>query len=125
MAKRDMKSRLGASLKAETQAVKNRFDRADAILGKEEGRSRLKPVPEPSPEIAPPVIRDSFTMPAFDYDLISSIKQRCLQSGVSVTKSEVLRAGLNALMAMPERELKAVVAGLRKVKTGRPPGRQD
>ena len=120
-----MKSRLGASLKAETQAVKNRFDRADAILGKEEGRSRLKRVPDPPPETAPHVIRDSFTMPGFDYDLISTIKYRCLQSGVSVTKSAVLRAGLNALMAMPDRELKAMVEGLRKVKTGRPPGRPD
>jgi hypothetical protein len=123
MAKRDIKSRLGASLKAETQAVRNRFDRADAILGREEKTHRLKPVPEAPAETGTRVIRDSFTMPAFDYDLISTIKQRCLKAGVSVTKSEVLRAGLNALTEMPENDLKAVVERLQKVKAGRPPGR--
>jgi hypothetical protein len=123
MAKRDIKSRLGASLQAETQAVRSRFDRADAVLGKDEKRPRLAPVPDPSAEPAARVVRDSFTMPSFDYDLIAAVKQRCLKSGVSVTKSEVLRAGLNALIAMPEGELRRVVEALQKVKTGRPPGK--
>src|SRR5689334_7271001 len=121
MAKRDIKSRLGASLQAETQAVRSRFDRADTVLGKDEKRPRLTPVPVASAEAEARVIRDSFTMPSFDYDLIAAVKQRCLKSGVSVTKSEVLQAGLNALMAMPAGELRRVVESLQKVKTGRPP----
>lgn len=125
MAKRDLKSQLGATLKAETQAVRNRFERADAVLGKTDRPRRLTPVAEPPAEIGPRVIRDSFTMPGFDYDLIWTIKQRCLVLGMGVTKSEVLRAGLKALMAMPEKDLKAVVEGLEKVKTGRPSSRTD
>ena len=121
MAKRDIKSRLGASLQAETQAVRSRFDRADALLGKAAKPPRFAPAPDSSAEAVARVIRDSFTMPSFDYDLIAAVKQRCLQLGVSITKSEVLRAGLNALMAMPEGELRRVVESLQKVKTGRPP----
>lgn len=125
MAKRDLKSQLGATLKAETQAVRNRFEKADAVLGKPDRPRRLTPVAETSAEIGPRVIRDSFTMPSFDYDLISTIKRRCLLLGVSVTKSEILRVGLKALVAMPEKDLKAAVESLEKVKPGRPPGRTD
>jgi hypothetical protein len=62
-------------------------------------------------------------MPSSDYDLISKIKERCLNGRVSLTKSEVLRAGLLALEAMPDRELLKAVRSVTKVKTGRPAGR--
>jgi hypothetical protein len=39
-------------------------------------------------------------------------------SRVGASKSEVLRAGLKALESMSEKQLREVVGGLRKVKTG-------
>jgi hypothetical protein len=66
------------------------------------------------------VVRDSFTMPEADYRLLAEIKERCLAGGKKVKKSELLRAGVNLLAAMPANRLLAVVAKLDAVKTGRP-----
>lgn len=119
MPKKDMKSALGASLKAEEQAVRSRFEKAESVLGR--GKSSPRPEQQPSPSNGVgKVIRDSFTIPGDEYELISRIKKRCMKAGVSANKSEVLRAGLAALDAMPDRELAKVFESLARVKTGRP-----
>ncbi|MBD2261031.1 hypothetical protein H6G13_26010 [Pseudanabaena sp. FACHB-2040] len=66
------------------------------------------------------VVRDSFTLPSSDYELIALLKQRCLGSAVNASKSEIIRAGLHALRNMEDKDLLAIVEGLEKVKTGRP-----
>ncbi|MFC0399837.1 hypothetical protein [Paraburkholderia rhizosphaerae] len=66
------------------------------------------------------VVRDSFTMPKSDYAKLAELKQRCLDGGVSVKKSELLRAGLTLLAAVPPKRLIAAVSALDTVKTGRP-----
>jgi hypothetical protein len=66
------------------------------------------------------VVRDSFTMPKSDYAKIAELKQRCLEAGVSVKKSELLRAGLALLATAPVKRLLAAVSELDTVKTGRP-----
>jgi hypothetical protein len=59
-------------------------------------------------------------MPASDYKLIAEIQSRALTSGLGVTKSKVLRAGLRLLDAMSSEQLKEVLAAVEDVKTGRP-----
>ena len=66
------------------------------------------------------VIRDSFTMPEEDYTKLAVLKKKCLAAGVSVKKSELLRAGVNMLETLPIAKLKGVIAALVDVKTGRP-----
>jgi hypothetical protein len=66
------------------------------------------------------VVRDSFTMPQIDYDLIAEIKQKALKAGLHVKKSELLRAGLQALSKLSSAQLKLAVSNLEKIKTGRP-----
>ncbi|CAN0617440.1 conserved protein of unknown function [Burkholderia multivorans] len=66
------------------------------------------------------VIRDSFTMPKSDYEKIAALKQKCLEAGVSVKKSELLRAGLLMLEAAADKRLLAAVEAVETVKTGRP-----
>ena len=117
MARKDMKKALGASLKAEEQAVRSRFEKAETVLA---GTSEHVRSGVDRQNSNGRVVRDSFTMPTDDYDLISAIRKRCLKQGVSATKSEVLRAGLTALGAMPDKDLVKVIEGLLKVKTGRP-----
>jgi len=70
------------------------------------------------------VIRDSFTMPLADYELIGALKQRCIGLGVAMKKSELLRAGLAALTGLPDERLVEIVAAVESVKTGRPPGKK-
>lgn len=66
------------------------------------------------------VVRDSFTMHKSDYDRIAALKQKCLDAGVSVKKSELLRAGLMMLESAAPQRLLAAVSSLETVKTGRP-----
>lgn len=129
MTRKSMKSALNESLKAEDAAVKSRFERAESLLG-EKGQSNNQPSPLPrhTPNRVDRkdqlkkerVIRDSFTLPSGDYELIATIRKRCLSSAINATKSEVIRAGLHALMEMSEKDLVKLVGGLEKVKTGRP-----
>lgn len=66
------------------------------------------------------VVHDSFSMPKAEYHKIAEIKATCLNAGLHAKKSEVLRAGLKALGEMNEAQLKVAIAGLEKIKTGRP-----
>jgi hypothetical protein len=66
------------------------------------------------------VVRDSFTMPKSDYEKIAALKQKCLDAGVSVKKSELLRAGLLLLEASASKRLLAAISAVETVKTGRP-----
>lgn len=101
-------------MKAEEQAVKDRFEKAESAL------SRKVPVKDTHlADNSGRVIRDSFTMPSTDYDLIAALKKRCIKAGVSVNKSQLLRAGLNALNAMSDRELAEMIGSLVEVKPGR------
>jgi hypothetical protein len=68
----------------------------------------------------PKLVRDSFTFPEGDYELIAALKQRALSAGREVKKSEVLRAGLVALAAMKDAALLKVLDSVERIKTGRP-----
>lgn len=67
------------------------------------------------------MVRDSFTMPKSDYQKIAELKGRCLEGGVRIKKSEILRAGLLLLTERSPKELLAAIRKLEAVKTGRPP----
>jgi len=66
------------------------------------------------------LVRDSFTMPVEDFDLIADLKSRALEFKRPTKKSELLRAGLQQLAALDEVHLRAALAALRPLPTGRP-----
>lgn len=66
------------------------------------------------------LVRDSFTMPADDWALIAQLKERALAFKRPAKKSELLRAGLQALAALPEAKLKSALESLLPLKPGRP-----
>ena len=66
------------------------------------------------------LIRDSYAMPEAEYAQIAQLKQRLLELGESVKKSELLRAGLAQLATLDDAALLAVMAGVERIKTGRP-----
>ncbi len=68
----------------------------------------------------PKLVRDSFTIPKAEYAAIEALKSRAIAMGTSVKKSELLRAGLMALMAMSDAGFKAAVAAVPTLKPGRP-----
>ena len=115
MAKQTLKDALGADLQARPTSPDTRFARAEAYFAPPAPPASMPP---PSPARAK-VVRDGFTMPASDYALIAQLQTTALQAGLSVTKSEVLRAGLQVLRQLTEAELTQALRGLEKVKTGR------
>lgn len=115
MAKQTLKDALGADLQARPTAPDTRFARAEAYF--------TPPAPPASEPLRRPerakVVRDGFTMPASDYALIAQLQTTARQAGLSVTKSEVLRAGLQMLSQLTDTALTQALRSLEKVKTGR------
>lgn len=68
----------------------------------------------------PKLVRDSFTIPKVEYAVIDTLKQRGGKLGKPVKKSELLRAGLKALAALPDLAFVAALDAVPALKTGRP-----
>lgn len=66
------------------------------------------------------MIRDSFTLPENDYANLNLLKAKCLENGVEIKKSELIRAGLVALTKMSTATLVKTVSAVERLKTGRP-----
>lgn len=84
------------------------------------------PIKPAIPSIAKPpkaklkLVRDSFTMPQSDFELIDVLKQRAMNFRHAVKKSELLRAGLQVLAALPDVQLEKALSRITPLKTGRP-----
>ncbi|AMO25012.1 hypothetical protein GCM10027034_05600 [Ramlibacter solisilvae] len=68
----------------------------------------------------PKLVRDSFTIPKSEYAVLEELKLRAAKLGRPTKKSEVLRAGVQALAAMGDAAFLACVGAVPTVKTGRP-----
>lgn len=66
------------------------------------------------------LVRDSFTIPAREYEAIDALKRRYLDNGIHMKKSEILRAGLLALSSMDIEGLADVAQRVERIKPGRP-----
>ena len=77
-----------------------------------------KVVKEKTPKLK--MERDSFTMPKAEYAQLYVLKERLIKLGQPSKKSELLRAGIMQLTAMTDAALKAAMAKVPAIKTGRP-----
>ena len=66
------------------------------------------------------LVRDSYAMPEAEYAKIAELKKRMSALGSEAKKSELLRGGIALLAALNDAELKAVMARIERIKTGRP-----
>jgi len=76
--------------------------------------------PKPAKPKKPKLVRDSFTIPKLEYGVLEELKQRIGKLGSSAKKSELLRAGIKALAAMPDPALLLALKAVPMIKTGRP-----
>jgi hypothetical protein len=76
--------------------------------------------PEPKHKAKDKLVRDSFTMPRSDFELIALLKERALTFKRPTKKSELLRAGLQALAALNQKQLQTALDRLPLLKSGRP-----
>jgi len=107
-----------------TKSAKNARAAADVKRAEAAAHPQIVPA-APEKKLAAPsadearVVRDGFTMPQGDYDILKALKAQCLKSGVEVKKSELLRAGVQALAALPAAKLLERMRALPAVKAGR------
>jgi hypothetical protein len=78
----------------------------------------IKPPKADRPKLR--LVRDSFTMPQTDHDLIGILKTRAITLQRPVKKSELLRGGLHALAALDDTGFRRCIEGLVPLKPGRP-----
>jgi hypothetical protein len=76
--------------------------------------------PKPAKPKKPKLVRDSFTIPKDEYEVLAVLKQRCVAQAHPSKKSELLRAGIKALAAMSDKGLLAALQAVPSIKTGRP-----
>jgi hypothetical protein len=108
--------KLRSTVVQQDAALVSRFDQADSVLLKApESTTELRPVTQKSS-----VIRDTFSMPLNDYALIEKLRIIANKEGRSSTsKSEVVRAGLQALDALTGQHLVEALGRLEKLVPGR------
>ena len=66
------------------------------------------------------LVRDSFTIPEAEYQILVNAKKSLTKSGVEVKKTELLRVGLLLIGKTSLTVLKRHLGGLEKLKSGRP-----
>jgi hypothetical protein len=93
---------------AKPEAAKSKPKSTQRASGKGPAKPRAK------------LVRDSFTMPQADFALIDLLKQRALEFKRPTKKSELLRAGLQALADLSSQALESRLGALVELKTGRP-----
>jgi hypothetical protein len=121
--KKDMLNSLKYSLEQERKASKNktekyiedRFLAADNLFNDSSESQKSTTL-----ETKINVIRDTFTLPESDYNLINICKTKLLENKISATKSEIIRAGLILLNKLTDEELVNCYKLVNKIKIGRP-----
>ncbi|MBV5292742.1 MAG: hypothetical protein JZU58_10365 [Curvibacter lanceolatus] len=66
------------------------------------------------------LVRDSFTIPKDEYDVLADLKQRAHLLAHSPKKSEILRAGVRLLAGLGQEAFLKALKAIPSIKTGRP-----
>jgi hypothetical protein len=66
------------------------------------------------------LVRDSFTLPESDHELIKQCKKTAIAAGRETKKSEVIRAAIRAFSSLPTTAQLAAYASLQSIAVGRP-----
>jgi hypothetical protein len=66
------------------------------------------------------MVRDSISVPKAEYLVLAEMKQRAAELTVAVRKTELLRAGIKVLAALPNAAFLEALRAVPNLKTGRP-----
>ena len=70
------------------------------------------------------LLRDRFTIPQDEHDWLGALKRRAIALGHPMRKSEVLRAGIKALAALPDKAFLEAAANVQPTKAKRSKGKK-
>jgi hypothetical protein len=66
------------------------------------------------------LVRDSFTIPKAEYELLDALKARAVRLKQPAKKSELLRAGIKLMVSLTDVVFAAALKAIPALKTGRP-----
>lgn len=120
------KAKTKAKPAVKTAATKASAPTAKAVFAKPVVKASTKPATA-KPVAAKPVkekkikmVRDSFTMPKPEFAVLDVLKLRAAKLAMPIKKTELIRAGIKALAAMPDAAFLAALRVVPNLKTGRP-----
>lgn len=130
MPSKSFKSQLSNTIKEVDSDLKKRIEQAENVL-----TNKISPSEELSNKTQPSqkkeegllkkqairVVKENFTMPDFDYELLEGLRKRIATTGTILSKSETIRLGLQALSKMTDLEVSSLVTTIVKLKPGRTP----
>jgi len=99
--------------------------KVSAVATKPASKASAKPAAKPAtvkvPKAKKPkMVRDSFTIPKPEYDVLNVLKLRAVKLGNPVKKTELIRAGVKAIAALSDAAFKQALLAVPSLKTGRP-----
>lgn len=105
------------------------------LLGPKPGKAKPETAPKPGKAVKstkpvepekserlrkPKLVRDSFTIPKSEYELLAALKTRAVRLNQPTKKSELLRAGIALLAELGDDGFLAAMRKIPALKTGRP-----
>lgn len=122
MSKKDFKDNLGASLKSQDVANKDKFETAGGVLSNLDAAANKKP--QSTPKHAPSrtlVVRHTFSMSEGDYALLEALRKAAaaIPGGPIFSASDICRAAIHAISGYSGDEVIAAVDKLERLRPGR------
>jgi hypothetical protein len=106
---------------AKTTAPSRSTAKSKTLLTTREAAAAKPPVATKPPKIKKAkLVRDSFTIPQTEFDVLDALKKRAAKLMCPIKKSELLRAGIKAIAALPDQAFVAALLSVPTIKTGRP-----
>ena len=119
------KAKVAVAKKPVASAPKKASVAATKPAAKTSAKPAVKPAAKPvavkTPKAKKPkMVRDSFTIPKPEYDVLNVLKLRAAKLGSPVKKTELIRAGVKAIAALSDAAFKQALLAVPSLKTGRP-----
>lgn len=121
MTKKDFKASIGASVKVQDVADKDRFGKADSVLSNLDAATEKQRQAAQSTASKTLVVRHTFSMAESDYALIEALRKAAAATpgGPIFTASDICRIGLHAISGYNGDEVIAAVDRLERLRPGR------
>jgi hypothetical protein len=115
------KAKPATAKKAVASVPKKVASTATKAAAKATAKPAAKPAAVKAPKAKKPkMVRDSFTIPKPEYDVLDVLKLRAAKLGNPVKKTELIRAGVKAIAALSDAAFKQALLAVPSLKTGRP-----
>jgi hypothetical protein len=119
MTKKDFKSKIGAGIKSQDNADKDRFGKADSVLSTLDAAAEKQRLAEQSIPSKTIVVRHTFSMSESDYTMLDTLRRAAEAKGMRLTASDICRIAIHAIRDYTAEEVIAAVDKLERLRPGK------